>query len=455
MLPAYTGVLQAWPDPLAYFDRWVGPCRSFIGDACVASLVAGQETTIVAHFVGAVDVPLYVGTVGAGFGTVDSDPPADWHCSPFIHSTIGPECSAKFERGLRVTLRATAQPGSQFLGWFSSPDIGCSGSGDCQLEVFDPVFDPEWHDVRVSALFAPLVDDPRYTAIDLGLQDGFLNSKGEVAGRAKDKGGIVRRASGERIPFLEDQWLTVFGLSDLGDVAGRRLLGTTFTTFVFHSTTGVVELQDGRDVLGISLRGLLVGSLPGTLAPGARRAFLDDGRSVVELAPQALSSEALAVNDRGIAGGWVMTADGQHAALFEAGQVTDLGTFASATTATVTAIASDGRAVGWASGGGGNWIHGFRVEAGVLVPLPTLYGLSNSRPFGINASGVAVGEIDCNGGAFNEGSYRAVAFKDGVASDLNFLVQLPYETLEQATSIDDQGRIVATSGGRAYLLVPR
>jgi hypothetical protein len=60
---------------------------------------------------------------GTGSGTVTSSP-AGINC--------GPTCSHPFEASTKVSLTATAAPGSTFIGWSGG---GCSGIGTCTLTI--------------------------------------------------------------------------------------------------------------------------------------------------------------------------------------------------------------------------------------------------------------------------------------------------------------------------------
>lgn len=61
--------------------------------------------------------------IGTGTGTVTSSP-SGLNC--------GSTCSVAFAEGTTVTLTATSDPGSRFLGWFGD---GCSGTGTCTVTM--------------------------------------------------------------------------------------------------------------------------------------------------------------------------------------------------------------------------------------------------------------------------------------------------------------------------------
>jgi hypothetical protein len=67
---------------------------------------------------------LMVVKAGSGSGTVTSSP-AGINC--------GSTCSSNYDEGTKVTLTATAAPGSTFAGWTGGG--GCSGTGTCVATV--------------------------------------------------------------------------------------------------------------------------------------------------------------------------------------------------------------------------------------------------------------------------------------------------------------------------------
>ncbi len=94
-----------------------------------------------------------------------------------------------------------------------------------------------------------------------------------------------------------------------------------------------------------------------------------------------------------------------------------------------------------------------------MTDVGTLPGGRRSELVAINASGVAVGEADDEGGRSH-----AVVYRDGTLTDLETLLETGW-TLRDAAGIDDDGHIAANAilpgapgePGRvhAVLLVPR
>ena len=70
-------------------------------------------------------LPLTVTKAGAGEGTVES-------LAPHTGINCGLFCSAEFEEGSEVELKATPAIGSEFTGWSGA---GCSGTGACKVKM--------------------------------------------------------------------------------------------------------------------------------------------------------------------------------------------------------------------------------------------------------------------------------------------------------------------------------
>jgi hypothetical protein len=128
--PAGTTVtLFATPDTGAAFTAWTGGC-SGATPTCQLNLAA--DGAVDAAFDVARHV-VSVATAGNGSGTVTSSPAG---------ITCPGTCSATVDYGVTVTLTASPEPGSTFVGWSGA----CSGTGTCVLAVTD--------DAAVTAAFA-------------------------------------------------------------------------------------------------------------------------------------------------------------------------------------------------------------------------------------------------------------------------------------------------------------
>jgi len=116
-----TVTLTVTPTNGSTFTGWSGAGCTGTGP-CVVAIVGDQ--TVTATFTAApVLFTLTVTKAGAGAGTVSSDPPGITACAT--------TCSANFAPGTLVTLTATPQSGSTFVGWGGA----CSGTGSCQVTM--------------------------------------------------------------------------------------------------------------------------------------------------------------------------------------------------------------------------------------------------------------------------------------------------------------------------------
>jgi YVTN family beta-propeller protein len=105
---------------------------------CLDGVVTmGKDKSCIAKFDRAYLVS--VNKAGAGKGLVSSD-------SPQIN--CGSQCSAYFKTNSRITLTATPDAGSIFLGW-TSTQVYCSAGGPCIIDVGGPI--------SVTATFVPAI----------------------------------------------------------------------------------------------------------------------------------------------------------------------------------------------------------------------------------------------------------------------------------------------------------
>ncbi|HPG60374.1 MAG TPA: choice-of-anchor Q domain-containing protein [Casimicrobium sp.] len=110
--------LTATPLPGSYFVGWSGGGCTGTGSCVVTPLAA---TTVTALF--NLIPRLTVTRIGAGTGSVRSD---------LAGIDCGANCSANFTVGTTVTLTATPQPGSIFVGWSGGT---CTGIGQCSVSM--------------------------------------------------------------------------------------------------------------------------------------------------------------------------------------------------------------------------------------------------------------------------------------------------------------------------------
>jgi PKD repeat protein len=103
-------------DPSSVFMGWSGDCSGT--GSCQVTM--NQDRSVTATF--ALKTHLSVYNPGFGSGQVTSNP-AGINC--------GPSCQAAFTPGTIVSLRATPDAGSNFIGWSDA----CSGTGSCQVTM--------------------------------------------------------------------------------------------------------------------------------------------------------------------------------------------------------------------------------------------------------------------------------------------------------------------------------
>lgn len=130
--------LTSTPDPGSLFVGWSGDCAGT--GTCTVTMTAARN--VIATFDVQPPPPpstnrsLTVTTAGAGVGSVESSPSG---------IACGSDCSQTYSSGTMVTLTATAEPGSMFVGWLGD----CSGLDPCTLTMsadhtatamFDPTF---------------------------------------------------------------------------------------------------------------------------------------------------------------------------------------------------------------------------------------------------------------------------------------------------------------------------
>ena len=282
-----------------------------------------------------------------------------------------------------------------------------------------------------------LVDE----SIEFGSSAGDINEDGLIAGYAQ-----LGEGGAHAVTWLDDEITDLgtlgglesyaLGLNNEGQVVGWSLIESdTFEQRAFLWSDGEMTdlgvLGDGTRSLArdINDRGQVVGSSttrPEEAAPAPEYAFLWEDGEMTELPViEGDYSAAVAINRDGVIVGVASTDDGDgitygigiHAAKWEDGEVTDLGTLGEGESSTASGINRDGMIVG----------------SSLIEP------------------GAASGRAGEN--------HACVWTADGELYDLNDLI--PEESgwiLERATDINDRGQIVGTGlldgQQRAFLLLP-
>jgi C1A family cysteine protease len=111
--------LTATPDSGTTFAGWSGPCTGTA--TCTVTMDAARSVTATFNTAGIL-YPLSVSMSGTGTGRITSIPSG---------IDCGSTCTGKFASGAQVTLTATPDAGSTFVGWGGS----CTGTGPCTVSI--------------------------------------------------------------------------------------------------------------------------------------------------------------------------------------------------------------------------------------------------------------------------------------------------------------------------------
>jgi probable HAF family extracellular repeat protein len=153
----------------------------------------------------------------------------------------------------------------------------------------------------------------------------------------------------------------------------------------------------------------------------------------------------VAINNAGqvVGNAWFPNTSGSHAFLYSGGVTQDLGTLGGRLSM-ADAINKNGVVVGWAMAPStvanqDGPIHAFVYQNGTMTDLTPALGNNYSEAFGINSSGVIVGEMGSNW----YGPWHAFMLANGKVTDLNSLLPPGSNwTLLSATGINDLGQII-------------
>jgi probable HAF family extracellular repeat protein len=185
-------------------------------------------------------------------------------------------------------------------------------------------------------------------------------------------------------------------------------------------------------------RGRLVGgSLDGNADD---RAFVSHGRAMRPLLPDLEgTSAAHGINNGGQVVGWAVMNEGQHAFLYDAGQLIDLGTLGGPSSL-ARGINNAGQVVGESFTQADSPLRAFLYENGSMKDLGTLGG-NTSIASAINDAGVIVGHSNL----VEDGPVQAFIHRDGTMQGLGRL----HGTKEcRATAINEHAEVVGNCLGR-------
>ena len=212
---------------------------------------------------------------------------------------------------------------------------------------------------------------------------------------------------------------------------GGKITDLTTTALSGLSGAGVAGINDSGQIVGTDAVG----------STGHSQLFLDSHGTITQLplpsfaaASRATGCSATAINNNGVVlGGCDDASSDFHGVVWQNGTPTDLGTLGGPQ-AEAAGINNLGQVVGFAQTST-DADHGFVWSNGKMTDL----GL-NFFPAAINDNGVIVGGDEIYSG--------------GTLQNLNNLTPAGSPQIQNAVGINDNGQILATSGGRTLLLTP-
>jgi len=319
---------------------------------------------------------------------------------------------------------------------------------------------------------------PAYSITDMG--DAFaygINNSGQVTGYSFTNGHAFLYSGGTmtNLGTLGGSESWGESINNSGQVVGYSYTAVIYPgsyygyaqvhAFLYSGGTmtdlGVlgVSTQEGSSdygqsyAYGINDSGEVVGQ--STTASGSTHAFLYSGGQMTDLDPSSgsLTSVANGINASGQIVGFAAFGNFDAPALFNGGNLFDLGTIGG-TFGEAQVVNNSGQVAGYADTTGNAASHAFLYSGGPLTDLGTLGG-SYSYAFGINSSGQVVGYAATTGNA----AEHAFLYSGGMMFDLNNLVNTNAIGANfyffQANGINDSGQIIAYgSSGHSYLLTP-
>jgi probable HAF family extracellular repeat protein len=303
----------------------------------------------------------------------------------------------------------------------------------------------------LAMLAAPLVAqaDVRYGITPIGLPGSMpagINNSGEVVGYFTS-GGAMHAFLYSGTGYVDLGTLgggssRAYGINDAGFVVGASANAAGDTHAFIYANGSMTDIGtlggSYSSAAAINNHGQIAGASDGaaflyTPGTGMRSlgALSDDG-----------TSRAQGINDAGVVVGGSIVGSGPlpqfHAFMYTSGGgMTDLGPMNSSFSVG-QAINERGDIVGWLNAGP-DLDHAFLYSAGVMTDLGTLSGFGTSLAYDINNAGQIVGSSE----VANRES-RAILYEDGAMADLDMLVDPASGwTIQSAYAINDQQQIAA------------
>jgi len=327
-------------------------------------------------------------------------------------------------------------------------------------------------------LFSQISSAQTYKVTDLGVLNSTgvsegvgINATGEVVGYATPPTGVSGGAflynNGKltNLGTLGGASSVAQGINASGQVVGYSTLTTkSYGAFLYSGgvMTNIGTLGGAYAVAyAINGSGEIVGA--SMTASGLQHPFLYANGKMTDLGTlgsdtAGWTNEATAVNSLGAVVGYSYLANGNfHAFLYSSGSMKDLGTLGG-DWSEAYGINDSGQITGIAYTKGNVSGHAFLYSNGKMTDLGTIGNAPYTWGFGINNSGVVVGQADLNGPDYTL-VYHAFIYSAGKMQDLNKLIPANSGwVLSQAAAINNSGQITGygtiKNEQHAFLLTP-
>lgn len=250
-------------------------------------------------------------------------------------------------------------------------------------------------------------------------------------------------------------WSFATGISENGAVVGYAVdfqgqfqSSVNQTPFLYSlgvgTTLPVPAGLEGAEARGVNDSGVVVGRAYNLADSGfgpvplssSMRAIKTQGGVLTDLG--GIRSLASAVNNAGVAAGRSRFGGSDHAALFDAGQVIDLGILSGSFNSSAAAINDNRVAAGTSTSATGISTAALFSQGQVIDIGAALGGGTNSSARGINNSGQVVGQVKVADGSRT----TAFLYTNGTFVDLGTLGGLPFSL---ARDINNAGWIVGSA----------